>query len=121
MKSRAAFVPAEGEAIRIETARGSRLVRDLDDLRGIVEGYEDFDQESVARFGLVAALLAVRGLRRAGTEPTRSNIARTLDEYYFVLRDQTYNQAFQRGLEEGVDTAVANMPRFEEEVWRRLC
>jgi len=114
------FSLAEGGAIRLDWNRGTRVIHDLGELRQIVEAYEQFGKEDVARFGLLAALLAARGLRRTGSDASRSNVMRALDEYYFVFSDDAYDAAFERGLEEGIDLARQDPVKLETEVWRRL-
>jgi hypothetical protein len=96
------------------------VINDLDDLRHLLERYEEFDLESVVRLGRISALLAAKGLLRAGTRPSRSNILRTLDAYDFVLADESRHRALSQGLEEAIEMIRADPKHFESALWRQL-
>jgi hypothetical protein len=100
---------------------GQRTIADLTDLRSLFVSEATFADDDCRRIGLVAFLLCVRSLSRTGQTIGWSNVARTLDAYYFVHDDSDRQQAFDRGLEEGLLTYRDDQDVFEAELWRRLC
>lgn len=100
--------------------REPQVVNDLDELRLLLECNSDCDLESAARFGGLSVLFAVKGLLRAGTHPSRSNILRELDAHDFVLADEPRHRAFLQGLEEAMAMARADTANFESAVWKQL-
>jgi hypothetical protein len=114
------FSRIDGGPVLSKWGDENRIIGNLGDLRLLLEQYSEFEIESVEQLGVVAGLLAVRALTRAGHIPSRSNIMRTLDQYDFVLPDERYHQAFQHGLEETVEMARADIRHFEAKAWKRL-
>lgn len=107
----------DGEgAILVRWDGGSRRLLGLDELHGL-ELPRALDVDSARRFGVVVTLLAVRELRRAGTEPSWGNIMRTFDEFDLVFDEEPVEQAFEGGIEEAVDCVRSAGSDAEAELW----
>lgn len=89
--------------VEIVWPTGYREIRNLGELRDVFNSVTLNDSISARSFGMLAVLFAALGLLRVGTELTRSNILKTLDEYYFVLPNEDMNNELQSGIDDAID------------------
>ena len=89
--------------VEIVWPTGYREIRNLGELRDVFNSVTLNDSISARSFGMLAVLFAALGLLRVGTELTRFNILKTLDEYYFVLPNEDMNNELQSGIDDAID------------------
>lgn len=114
------FSQLDDGSVRVDANGSSRFIGKLGDLKAYLDLASQLTHDSIYRLGLVAVLLAVRALWSAGMELNRSNIFRTLDEYYFVFQDESKHEVLERGLDDGIEAVKSDLSQFEAEVWRKL-
>jgi hypothetical protein len=89
----------------LDGGRSIRLQSLADVKNAFSEALRSADKRRVSVLGLLAALFAVAGLQRSGTALGRSNLARVLDQFYFVAPSPEITAEFERSLEHGIDLA----------------
>lgn len=103
-----------------EYGSDSRRVRDLGDLRSLLELGGRLSPRSIRRLGFAAVLLAVRDLRRGGMEPGLVNLYRACDPYYLVFAEHEHQVVFEGAFEEAADLVRRDPQAFQERIWREL-
>jgi len=107
-------------SIAVRWPSRTTVVSIIDELRDLLNEYTQLDPASMTRIGIAAVLFAARGLQRAGTALTRSNILRALDEQYFILADDLYHHRLTEGIEMGVSAMLSSPSAWDGELRRVL-
>lgn len=103
MTEKILFRIMSGPIVEITLPTGIQKVHTLGDLKSVLDSVNLDDLQSARSFGILAAFFAAYELSHVGTDPTRSSILRTLDEYYFVLQNEDLNAQFQSGLHVAIE------------------